>query len=515
MATTSTPYDSAAALFGANIETWINKQDAMRLAAYKLYEDIYWSRPETFELTSRGTNDQPVYLPSGRIICNTMNRYVGRNPSWVSDPELPEDKELTLWFKRLFKRIRFRSMFNTNKLYGLIRGDAAWFISANPAKPEGQRVDLASIDPGSVFWIEDEDDPDKHLGVDIVEQTVSPKDETVLYVRRQRWLKSIHPDHPAYAEDALGNAISVDGDITYQLDSYELEGWENPTEQKRFSGGETIPMELVPGITHLPVYTQVNFEEPDNTWGASELRGIEAMLAALNNTASDQDLAVAMAGLGMWVTDAPPPEDEEGNELPWTVGPSEVAEIPTGKKFDRIKGIDTIKPSIDHMEFLQDQIYRVSGTSDVAQGRVDVKEAESGIALRLRMGPILDEADTKDQLIADCLDQLFYDLRQWFDVYENTDFYGGDALEASEKATILCKFGDKLPEDKDATFDRLLKGYNAIPPLWPASYVRDECRRLGFPMPTEVEIIKAQALELDAAQIEGGRLDEEAADGEQ
>src|SRR5688572_30640623 len=101
------PYDTAKAMFGGNIETWLNQEDAERLAAYALYESIYRNYPDTFKLSMRGTNEHPIYVPSGRIIVNTMNRYVCRGYGWAPDPAKGADAQKQLLvqaFETLFKR---------------------------------------------------------------------------------------------------------------------------------------------------------------------------------------------------------------------------------------------------------------------------------------------------------------------------------------------------------------------------------------------------------------------------
>lgn len=506
----STPYDTARLLFGTSVETWINEYDAKRIASYKLYEDIYWNKPETFKLLMRGTNENPIYIPAGRIICNTMNRYVCRGFGWAPDAALGSDKDkanLVLAFETLFRREKFRSRFNTNKLYGIIRGDSAWLISAELEKPEGSRISVEPIDPASVFPVENPEDPDDVWGVDIIEQIVNGD---VLYVKRQRWLKTQCPDHPGYNE----TAVEFDGEISYQVDSFEMEGWEDPTAQKRYSQGEKVDPIIIEGITRLPVYTWKNFDEPENPWGSSELRGLETLFAGVNQGASDQDLALAIAGLGLYVTDAGAPVDENDQETTWGLGPAEVVEVGPNKKFERISGVTTVDPSLSHINFLLDSAYRTSGASDVAQGRVDVQMAESGIALQLRMGPILDEAAIKDQLIMDTMTQMFYDLKQWMDVYEGMSF--GDA-------TLLPTVGKKLPDNEDAWIETLFKGYNAIPAIFSGSFVRSELRRMGKEIPDDAsmmdQIINEANVFTDATAVEGDpdaeRLDQEAGDEEE
>lgn len=478
MALTTTPYSSAMQ-FVAAAPSWLSAQDAERLAAYKLYEDIYWMEPQTFKVVMRGSNDTPIYLPSGRIICNTMNRYVGRGWRATVDPAFGSDAEKALAqqaFASIWAREKMTAQYNSNKLFGHIRGDSCWYITANAEKPEGKRLSVRTLDPGMYFPIPDDNDEDRVWGVDIVEQLVKG-DKT--YVKRTRYLKSDHPEHPS------GGGV-YGGDISVQIDSFEMEGWEDPTKQKRFGGGEVLAAEVIPGITNLPVYHIPNNWQPGDPFGISEMRGLPAIFAGLNQRISDEALALALEGLGLYWTNAGGPVDSEGNEVPWGIGPGEVVEIGEGKTFGRVSGVNNIDASQKHMEFLQDQAFRVSGASDVAQGRVDVQVAESGIALKLRMGPILDEAALRQEMIKSVHDQMLYDLRQWLRVYEGINL---------DNTMVVSDFEPNMPEDKAARFKMLLDGYQAVPPLWSGQYVRDELRRMGYEIPQNMlqEITDEQA----------------------
>ncbi len=468
-----TPYSTAQMLFGDNIQKWLNDYDQQRVASYALYEDLYWNAPETLKIVMRGANDQPIYLPSGRIICNTMNRYVMRGFRWAADPQLGSSTDQTnikAEFDKLFRREKFASKFNTNKLYGIIRGDAIFYIKGNADKEEGSRISIEDTDPGSVFEITDEDDDAIVLGVEIIEQLASAKDKNKTYIRRQTWYKSNHPEHPEYNE-----AFPVsDGPIAYELRSLQVEGWDDPDPRKvkTYTEGETIPIETLE-ITHLPIYRWKNgTPEPGNPWGNSEMRGLETIITGVNQSVSDVDLGLSMAALGLYVTDAGKPVNDQNQTVPWGVGPAEVLEIASGKKFERIKGIDNIKPSQDHINMLQDQAGRVNGSGDVAQGRVDVSVAQSGIALAIRLGPILDEAGLRDTEIIGTLTQMFHDLKEWFSIYEGIDF--------GEAEMLPQKDDSKLPENKEARIKFLFDGLAMQPPLFSQDFVWSELRRLGW-----------------------------------
>ena len=475
-------YASAAKMFGSNLPTWLSGDDASRLASYKLYEDIYFNRPETFKLVMRGTNENPIYVPSGKIIINTINRYTCRNWKIKADPRFGSAQaraQMEIIYDVLFKREGFEAAFNMNKLFGKIRGDAAWLITGNADKPEGSRIDVKAIDPGSVFWVEDDDG--NIVGVDIVQQLVS--NDGKLYIHRQRYLKSTSPEHPEY------DGITTDGDISYQVDSFEVADWQDPTKAKPFAGGERSPVEIVSGINKLPVYTWKNFDVPEAVWGLSELSGLETLIAGVNQAVSDEDLALAIAGLGVYVTDGGPPVDDNNQETAWGLGPAEVVEVKDGKKFERISGVTTVDPSLNHVRYLQEMAFRTSGASDVAQGQVEVQMAESGIALQLRLGAILDEAKQKNLLIQTRTDNMLFDLRQWFDVYEGVDFGEFDPMSPGSATTMILDIGKPLPEDEDAWIKTLFQGYNAIPAIFSGSFVRAELRRMGRDIPDDATMM--------------------------
>lgn len=499
----TTPYDSAQLLFGKPTVTWLNSYDALRVAAYMVYDDVYWNEGRAFELRMRGSNEFPIYVPSARIIVNTLARYVMRGFGWAVDPKLGSDTERTeilAEYEKLFRREKLKSKFNSAKLYGIIRGDGGFYISADPAKPEGRRISIKEANPMSVFWLTDEMDDEVRTGVEIIEQIASAKDANRTYIKRQTWLLPNHPDHPDY------DPVDTDweAEITYEMRSLQLTDWDTD-KAKAEPGATQIAQDYVEGITALPVYMWRNgHPEPGNPWGVSEIRGLETLIAGVNGAVSDQDVALAIAGLGQYVTDAGAPVNEDDEEVPWGLGPQSVVEVAAGRKFERIGGVSSVEPSLKHIEMLQDQAFRINGSGDVAQGRVDVQMAESGIALTLRMGPLLDEAADRDTEIEDCLIQMFHDLKAWFDSFEGLTF--------GEEVEILPTKGDKLPENKDKRVEQLMTGLAQDPPLFSQEYVWDELRRLGWEIPKDMEVTIAEELEFykTTQDAYAGRLEDEA-----
>jgi hypothetical protein len=109
---TFTPYSSVANLFTATPQ-WMSEADAQRVMSYQVYEQIYWSVPDTFKLASRGAPDQPIYVPNGKTIVDTTNRYIGKDWAPTVDPMVgstADQAALRLNLAMLFRRERFFSL---------------------------------------------------------------------------------------------------------------------------------------------------------------------------------------------------------------------------------------------------------------------------------------------------------------------------------------------------------------------------------------------------------------------
>jgi hypothetical protein len=250
-----------------------------------------------------------------------------------------------------------------------------------------------------------------------------------------------------------------------------------------------------PIITTLPVYHIKNFEEPQNPFGSSEMRGIERIMAAVNQSITDEELSLALAGLGMYKSNKAAPEGGR-----WILGPGKVVHDDT---FERIEGVRSVLPFQEHLKYLHGQMDEVMGISDVAKGGADVSIAESGIALTLRMGPILSTGKRKDRVIREVMDNFLFDLRNWFKAYEAIDM---------ENVRFQSNFGDKMPTDVETEFNRLLQMYSADPPLITAAYFRDACREMGMKIPTDITgaaIAEERAGMAEAMDPYGARVQEE------
>lgn len=458
-----TPYSTGAEFFGAK-PTWIpDELDIQRILSYQTYEQMYWNVPDIFKVSLRGTNDLPIYIPSARTIIDTTNRYYGADfrvvCSGVDGKTSVDSQGAQLALKAFMRREKFRSKFNGYKRYGLIHGDAVWHLTADESKPIGKRLRLTAIDPGMYFPIPDEDDVDRIVGCHLVEQ-ISTDDGPK--IRRLTYRKGEpRPDGttPITVEDGV----------------FGIDKWEGPTDTpERIIQDIT---ELPPQITSIPVYHTKNFEESGNPFGSSEVRGLERIMGAMNQAVSDESLALALMGIGMYATDASQPIDPKTRQpVPWRLGPGRVVHH-DGTKWERIQGVSNLADSYgEHYRRLWEALFRASSTPEVAIGSVDVSVATSGIALAMQLGPMLAKASEKNDLLIDTHNQMFFDIiNMWMPAYEATTFTDVD---------IDCLVGDAVPVDREARFaelnDMLDRG------VIDTEYYRTEAKKLGYTFPDTI-----------------------------
>lgn len=459
--------------------------------SYELYEKIYWNVPETFRLVARGTEDKPIYVPSGKIIVETTNRYTspGFGFSVLPLPGFAVGQDAVLqanaFFDAFLTRELFLAKFAGNKRYGLIRGDWLWHLVADPKKPAGSRVSIHALDPASFFPVWHPDDLDRILGCHIVEQFV-PEGETDPVIKRTTYRKS-----------DWDLKTPPGGKILYEISTFKVDDWGGPDSKPL---KKIVPLTQLP-ITTLPVYHVKNFDEPQNPFGSSEMRGLERIIAAVNQGISDEELTLALDGLGMYATDAPPPTDDDDEEIDWTLGPGRVIEHPPGSKFIRIDGVGSVTPYQDHLAFLGGKLDEASATPEIAKGNVDVQVAASGIALYMQLSPLLAKTDEKDVAVKAVHAQLFYDLAtQWFPIYE------GIRLEGMQ---IIPTIGDKLPVDRVKKFAELNDMLDRK--VISRAYYRSEAAKLGYVFPSDigVDIVQEEAALAEAEDSFAARSREE------
>lgn len=477
-----TPY-STLNLFWPNAKpTWIPSElDQQRIMSYQIYEQIYWNVPETFKIVYRGQEDKPIYVPTAKTIIEATNRYIAPDFGFTITPRAdvasainPEMiAQATEVFQDLFTRERFFSKFMGNKRYGLIRGDWLWHIVADPAKPEGSRISIYPLDPGSYFPIWHPDDLDRVIGCHIVD-TFQEGDDT--FLKRLTYRKPV---------DELFNVIPNKA-ITVEEAVFELDSeWQTVGKPHKVI---REPQEI-PGIYSLPVYHIKNFEEPANPFGSSELRGVERLIGAINQSISDEDLSLALDGIGLYATDAPPPTNEDGDQIDWVLGPGRVVEIPSGRTFNRVSGIGSVTPYQDHISLLQTKLFNAVGVSDAAMGIVDVSVAQSGISLQLQFQPMVAKTNEKDQEVLSVHAQMFHDLAtMWMPQFEGLSFEG---------LRVMPRIGGKIPIDRVAKFTELndMKDRGVIS----GEFYRQEATKLGYVFPDNIQEQIASEAEAAAA----------------
>lgn len=478
---------------GGTLPVWAGAEHGTRIAAYRLYEEMYWNVPDAFKVIQRGSDAKPIYIPSGKQIVDTMHRYVAPRMRMIPDPELGSDTEkaelLALWtiFSR---RERFASQFSMNKRYGLIRGDWLWHIVADPNREEGARTTIKALDPASVFPITMEDDIDTIIGYHIVDQ-IRENDKDFIYRLTYRKTTEIGGPSPISVEEAV----------------FEMDKWGGPSmEESRVR--MIRPEEVLPApIDQLPVYHMSNFSEPGSIWGSSEMRGLERIIAAINQSISDEELELVLNGLGVYVTDAGTPVNAEGEPTTWNLGPAKVIELKTGKKFERVTGTTTVEPHQSHLAYLHGQLDLSAAIPAVAKGKVNVEVAESGIALLLELAPIFAKAEEKEENITDVMTNLAFDLKKWWVAY-------GDG-SPSDNAVLIPTYGDRIPTNRKQTFTEILEMVAAkvVSVEWAIKKMAELGYDLGDPSAMMNQILLEQKA---AAQIEsdvtGSRIDDDLED---
>jgi hypothetical protein len=484
-----TPYSSVKPLMGP-LDQWLTAEDAERLQAYSIYEAIYRNVPQAFKLIQRGDEQNPIYLPSARTIIEAKNRFLAKGWNYSLVPGLGTDQDraaLGYAMETLFRREIIRTKFKTQKRWGLVRGDSVWHVVADEEKPEGSRISVYEIDPASFFPIYDPWNPDKITGVHLVDPVENEAGKVV--IKRQTYRKT------------------ESGTISYELSWWETGAWDDrdPSIKLKKANGKDIPegdynapdtYELPARITSLPVYHIKNNRVTSQPFGTSDLAGFETLFAGINQTISDEDLTLAMQGLGLYWTNSGPPTDDEGNEINWKFGPGWVLEIDEDSEFGRIGGVSTVEPMQKHIEAIKGSMHEAAGVPDIAIGSVDTQVAESGIALAFHMAPILAANEEKEDEINGVMDHLLFDLTtMWLLEFEGVD----------TPARVISNTGDPLPTNRAAVLAEVIQMLSTEPPLISAEYARTILQeKLGYDFPAEMAtavVTEAQAL-ADARNVD-------------
>lgn len=455
-----------------------NDLDKRRIGAYDLYENLYINSTQSLKIVLRGDDSYPILMPSGKKIVDATNRFLGVGFDFLVEGvgDAGTQELLNQWWSGFFKREAVRSKFASSKRWGLVRGDAAFYVYASGNKPAGNRISIAELDPRQLFEIEDASG--RVVGihiVDTVQDFRDPDKPDKKLARRRTFRKQF---------DEAGQSTGV----TTELKFFEIGKWDDrsatlaekmePVAYPEFDEEETP---LPPTITQLPVYKWRNNPPQNSSWGHSQLTGLETLLYAINQSLTDEDATIVFQGLGMYVTSAAPPQDTEGNTTDWSIGPMQIIEIGQDQRFDRVTGVSDVSPYQNHMTFIDEKgLSESSGTPEIAIGRVDVAVAESGISLQLQLMPLLAQNAEKEQEMLVVLDQMFYDITtMWLPAYEAEMF--PDPFVMSQMS-VVCVFDDPMPKNRDAQVQEtlLLVTSNLIL----TSMAVSKLRSLGWEYPT-------------------------------
>jgi hypothetical protein len=461
---------------------WIPNEDKIRIGAYQKYEEIYWASEEGFIEVMRGDNENPVFMPTARTIVNTVDRYTAPDFGWVvTAPEGSSSDQTAIAqmaFDSLFTREQFLSKFASNKLKGLFRGDWLWHITADDRKEIGRRIKIMPVDPAAYFPVYEIDidpqgDPDKLVKVHLAEPMTLNNQE---YVSRMTYERVFDGD---------GNQTA----IVRSHAVYKPDEWAGT----KAGAVATVlaPEELPQDIPAIPIYHLKNFD-PTEQFGSSELRGLESVLLGINQTVSDEDMTLALEGLGVYATEGGAPRDEQGNVTDWIMGPGRV--LTNAGNLRRVNGSSSISPYGEHYDRLVNAVRQAVGASDAAVGKIDASTAESGIALALQLAPMLAHTKVKDLHIVDVHAQMFHDLCFWFTAYEELPLLmTGEGGQLTPAVVVQPTIGAKIPINRKQVLDEITTMRMATPALISMQTAHKLLREAGFALEeNELALILAE-----------------------
>lgn len=424
-----TPYSTVKPLADTMQDvSWLPEEEQDRIQAYQTYEEMYWGFTEVFKVQMRGTFDLPVYVPNARTVVDETAHYLLKGLR-VGPADLKSTDPLNVALQKFLKREQFYSVFHENKQAGVARGDFVFHMTADDTLPEGERISLTAVDPAAYFPIWNDEDPDILEGVMLVEQIVMPGGDVNVKVLRYMYDRSGETRQVVREEAILQMRDWFDG-------------------KRRVVVKRLIkPTPLDPAIQRIPVYHFRNRTWQGDPYGSSELRGHERLLGAVNQTVSDEELALALEGLGVYATDAPPPTRVVNGvvtEEPWTIAPGVVLQIPGMNSFARVQGVRSVEPFLNHIDMLERHLFE--GSATFRSSVVDVQLAESGIALAIKFMPTLAKIEQRDEAGLSLLDHLFFEWKVWHSVFEGEDFTDTE---------IELTLGQKLPTNRVETLNEL------------------------------------------------------------
>ena len=452
-----TPWSSLDNMLG-KLPDWWPEEEQQRIAAYEKYDQMYWNDPTQYAIRVL-EGEQPLYIPNARKIVDTTAHYLLKGLKVHLHEPNPVDQE---FLDNFLKRERFYSEFHLAKQSGIARGDWAFHITADPEKPENQRVSINSLHPGMVWKVTDPDDPDKVIRMHLVKQYILPDDpEKKVRIRKLTYHKETEAGvNKIFREEAI----------------YEITpDWWGP---KPELVEMVLPLEqLEDEIDQIPVYWYNNIPWQSQMYGSSELRGLEFLSWAVSQGATDTEMALALEGLGVYATDGGRPVNDSGQEEDWEVAPGKVMEVPQGSYFRRVEGVGSITPMMDQINYLEKKMHEATGLSDVALGNVDVQTAESGIALAIKFMPTLAKIEHRDTAGLEVTQQMWYDLAtKWFPAYENY----------TPRSEYHIHIADsKLPLNRTEKVNELNNMLDRK--VISIEYYRSEMQKLGYDFPPDMD----------------------------
>jgi hypothetical protein len=495
----SRQYDSAVdfiqseAEFSKTVGNVSNLDDRLRLMSYELYEDFYHNRPEHMRVVLRGEDDDEVeiYVPSYKKCVEAINRFLCVNFTYQIDPDQGNSTDqdaVESWLDNLFDKEHVLTKFNTMKRYMLIKGDGCFHIQGVPFERPGRRVKVLELKPETYYPIEDPV-TGAPLGCHIVEIIRNPKNTPNtekftgdFVVRRQTYRRIVDKNNIPVIDPNLPK-------VTSEISLWEIGRWDDRVTWSQLSLIDIIQpaFPLPKEISEIPIYHWKNNPPPGSTWGMAEGAGVETIMSAMNQAMSDEDLTLITQGLGVYWTDAAPPVDENGNETEWEIGPGSVVQVGAGSNFGRVNGVSSVSPYGDHIDRLDEFMQQSLGVPDITIGQVDVATAESGIALQLKLSPLLAKNAEKELTISDKTDDFLSDLINGFmPAYEGIQPNG---------VSVSSQFDDPMPKNQSNQLMDVLSIWtqaNAQGQILPVEWLYEQLNEImGYDLDVNSDLDKA------------------------
>lgn len=489
-----------------------------RVTAYSTYESIWNNLPETFAALLRSSDDPKArrYIPIVRELIEGVNRYLAKDPEigWTANQGVTIDQatmdEFSGRVQATLTREEFAIKFLALKRWWLVKGDSLLALGADPSKLEGTRISISEVPPDQYFPIENPADAERILGVYLA--SIVQDDEGDDIVQRIEYQRCLTQDRA----DQFGVPL---GAVFYRIGYFEQDGWDDregddlkPTDPPAWAVNSTDPAAdpltgyaLPAAITTIPVYHFRNNRRggPNGKFGVSEIQGLESLLAGMTQNATDEDMAIALLGIGAYYTDSGRPRDTSGKEVDWELAPGTIIELEKDGKIAKLDGVTSVTPLQDHMDFIAKSARGAMSVPEIATGRVDAASTASGVALTIQFFPILAHNEEKEAELDSKLTQMLYDMVQmWFPAYE-----GWPALQVQPSV----HFGNPIPIDRAAVMKEIIDMVTArlIPIAYAQQVIND---KLGYAIPTDAlaTIVKEQETLLDAT---GARIATDGGDG--